>query len=106
MRGIGADGQTVVVFQDLMDSKSLFLTANCDTIYSISVLDLTNGPMVIEIPPGALGGVDDMWFQWVTDMGAPGPDRGEGGKYLIVGPDYTGVLPDSGYHMARQKPGA
>jgi hypothetical protein len=103
LRGIGADGQTVVVFQDLMDSKSLFLTANCDTIYAISVLDLTNGPMVMEIPPGALGGVDDMWFQWVTDMGAPGPDRGEGGKYLIVGPDYTGVLPDSGYHMARSK---
>ncbi len=80
-----------------MDASSLFLTANCDTIYVISILNLGDGPQVLEAPPKALGTIDDMWFQWVIDVGLPGPDRGAGGKYLIVPPGYSGVLPESGY---------
>jgi hypothetical protein len=34
---------------------------------------------------------------------APGPDRGEGGKYLIVPPGYEGPLPDSGFFVGRSK---
>jgi hypothetical protein len=41
-----------------------------------------------------------MWFRWVTDLGLPGPDRGEGGRYLLVGPGYDGALPDSGFHVS------
>ena len=41
-----------------------------------------------------------MWFRWVTDVGVPGPDRGEGGRYLLVGPGYDGPLPDSGFHVS------
>ena len=41
-----------------------------------------------------------MWFKWVTDVGLPGPDRGLGGKYLLVGPGYDGSLPDSGFHVS------
>jgi hypothetical protein len=44
-----------------------------------------------------------MWFRWVTDVGLPGPDRGEGGRYLIVGPGYEGALPDSGFHVAHSR---
>ena len=69
-----------------MDAKSLFLTANADTVYFWVNLDATKGPIVVETPPFALGVVDDMWFQWVTDFGLPGPDRGEGGKYLLSAP--------------------
>ena len=73
-----------------MDSASVFLTANCDTVYFWGFIDLSDGPMVIEMPAlgapsGILGTIDDMWFRWVTDVGLPGPDRGEGGRYLIVG---------------------
>ncbi len=87
-----------------MDSTSLFLTANCDTVYFWGFVDLSDGPMVIEVPAlgapsGLLGTIDDMWFRWVTDVGLPGPDRGEGGRYLIVGPGHEGPLPDSGYHV-------
>lgn len=43
--------------------------------------------MVLEVPPRArLGAIDDQWFRWVIDIGLPGPDRREGGKYLIVPP--------------------
>lgn len=99
----GADDNTVLIFSELMDSNSLFLTPNADTVYYMSVLDLTKGPVVVEQPPKGLGTINDMWFQWVIDIGFPGPDRGEGGKYLIVPPGYDGPLPDSGFHVARSK---
>lgn len=50
---IGADDNTVIIFSELMDSPSLFLTANADTIYMLSVLDLTKGPLVVEVPRDA-----------------------------------------------------
>jgi hypothetical protein len=39
----------------------------------------------------------------VTDFGAPGPDRGLGGKYLLVPPGYQGVLPEGGRFVARSR---
>ncbi len=72
------DNGGVLLFSGLMDSQSLFLTANADTVYYIFVIDLTDGPMVVETPPDALGLFDDFWFQHVIDFGRPGPDRGRG----------------------------
>jgi hypothetical protein len=86
-----------------MDSKSLFLTANADTIYYMTMVDLNKGPMVVEVPPKSLGSFDDMWFRWIIDAGAPGPDRGEGGKYLIVPPDYDGPLPEGGFYVGHSR---
>jgi len=79
----GVEDNTVVIFPELMDAKSLFLTANADTIYYLAAVDLSKGPMVIEQPPKGLGTINDMWFSWIIDIGFPGPDRGEGGKYLL-----------------------
>lgn len=103
VQDIGAKPGDVVIFSDLMDSSSLFLTANADTVYYFTGLDLSKGPMVIEQPSGGIGTINDMWFSWVIDIGAPGPDRGLGGKYLIVGPGYNGPLPEGGYFVARAK---
>jgi hypothetical protein len=93
---IGVNDNEVLIFSELMDAKSLFLTANADTVYFLGVLDLSKGPMVLEAPPKALGAIDDRWFRWVTDFGAPGPDRGEGGKYLILPPGYDGARDGTG----------
>jgi hypothetical protein len=98
----GVKDNEVLVFSELMDAKSLFLTANADTVYSMGMLDLTKGPMVLEVPPKALGAIDDYWFRWVIDIGLPGPDRGLGGKYLILPPGYDGPLP-SGFNIARAR---
>jgi hypothetical protein len=103
MQSIGVKDNEVLVFSELMDAKSLFLTANADTIYVMGSLDLTKGPVVVETPPKFLGAVQDYWFRWVIDLGLPGPDRGEGGKYLIVPPDYDGPLPDGGFFIARSR---
>jgi hypothetical protein len=102
-QSIGADENSVIIFSELMDSKSLFLTANADTIYYLAVVNLTKGPMVIEQPPKGLGAVNDMWFSWIIDIGFPGPDRGEGGKYLILPPGYDGPLPQGGFFIAKSR---
>jgi hypothetical protein len=60
LHSIGAEDNSIVIFSDLMDSNSLFLTANADTIYTMAVLDLTKGPLVVEVPPKSLGTVNDM----------------------------------------------
>ena len=100
MEDMGVEKNEVLIFSELMDAKSLFLTPNADTIYVMGWLDLSDGPMVIESPPDFLGIVQDAWFNWVTDMGSPGRDRGLGGKYLIVPPGYDGELPDGGYFIS------
>jgi hypothetical protein len=103
MQSFGVKDNEVLVFSELMDAKSLFLTANADTIYVLGALDLTKGPMVLETPPKFLGAVQDYWFRWVIDLGLPGPDRGEGGKYLIVPPGYSGPLPEGGFYVAHAR---
>ncbi|NQX87803.1 MAG: DUF1254 domain-containing protein [Halioglobus sp.] len=103
MASLGVDAANkILLYNDLMDSNSLFLTGNTDTIYAIGLLDLQrDGPTVIEVPPGAgPGTLNDAYFRFVIDMGAPGPDRGKGGKYLILPPDYDGEVP-AGYFVAR-----
>lgn len=100
---IGVGVNEVLVFSELMDANSLFLTANADTVYVMGYLDLSNGPVVLEAPPKFLGTVQDAWFRWVIDLGLPGPDRGEGGKYLIVPPGYEGTLPQGGFNVAHSQ---
>lgn len=92
----------VLVADELMDSTPLFLTGNTDTVYAAGLLDLDrDGPTVVEIPPGCgPGTVNDAWFRFVVNMGAPGPDRGRGGRYLIVHEEHDGELPE-GYFVAR-----
>ena len=59
LRSIGVNNSSVALFESLMDSKSLFLTANTESVYLSGWLDLKDGPMVIESPPNVLGFVDD-----------------------------------------------
>jgi hypothetical protein len=55
---------------------------------------------VLEVPPKVLGLIDDMWYRWAGDVGITGPDRGRGGKYLLLPPGYKGAVP-KGYHVVR-----
>jgi hypothetical protein len=78
LRSVGAVDGTVGIFETLMDSKSLWLRANTETVYASTWLDLKNGPIVIESPPNVLGVLDDFWFHYVADLGKAGPDKGKG----------------------------
>jgi len=99
---LGPVNQTALIAEQLLDSRSLFLTANTTTPYTVLYLNTKDGPLVLEIPPEVLGPVDDAWFRWVTDVGFTGPDKGKGGKYLLLPPGYTSEVPD-GYFVARSR---
>lgn len=89
----------VGIFESLMDSRSLWLTANTETVYASSFFDLGDvGPVVIESPPDVLGILDDMWMRYIGDIGRAGPDRGQGGKFLVLPPGYEGPVPE-GYFV-------
>jgi hypothetical protein len=100
LKSAGVQPGTLGVFETLMDARSLFLTANSTTMYCMAEINVKDGPMVVEIPPGVLGPINDAFFRFVTDVGRTGPDQGKGGKYLIVHRDYKGDIPD-GYFVAR-----
>ncbi len=93
----------IAIFENLMDSKTLWLTANTETVYASNFLNLKkDGPIVIESPPNVLGILDDMWMRYVGDIGNAGPDKGQGGKFLILPPEYKGQVPD-GYHVFKSR---
>jgi len=99
----GIEDGDVWIFSGLMDSRTLALTANADTVYFWSILDLSKGPVVLDAPSDTLGLLNDMWFRWVSDFGLPGADRGQGGTYLVVGPGYDGPLPEGGCYIRHSR---
>jgi hypothetical protein len=88
------------IWETLVDSKTVELTANDNTVYSFIWIDTHKGPLVLEIPPMVLGAVNDFYYRWVADVGITGADKGKGGKYLVLPPGYTGQVPD-GYFVMR-----
>ena len=101
---IGAtDYHHVGIMEDLMDSKPLFLTANTSTLYVTPNLNMKDlGPMVMEVPAGMLGAFNDAWFRYISDIGPFGPDKGQGGKFLILPPGYDDEIPQ-GYFVVKSK---
>ena len=90
------EAHEVTIFDKLMDSQSLFLTANTSTLYTIPDLDLKrDGPTVVEVPDGLLGAANDAWFRYVNDLI-------KAGKYLYLPPGYEGQVPD-GYTIVKPK---
>jgi hypothetical protein len=97
---MGPANTTVPIWEQMVDSRTVELTANDNTPYTWFWMDLRDGPMVIEAPPKVLGLVDDIWYHWVGDIGFTGPDHGKGGKFLFLPPGYKGDVPD-GYFVMR-----
>ncbi len=99
--GIGATANTVSITEQLLKPESLYLTGNTSTLYALTYLDVkTDSPLVVELPPGMLGFLDDAWFRFIENMGVVGPDRGKGGKYLLLPPGYAGAVPE-GYFVVK-----
>jgi hypothetical protein len=101
-RTFGPDNQTVLITESLLDSRALFSLANAEVIYNTIWLDAKDGPLVIDVPPNVLGYINDFWGRYIADVGRAGPDHGEGGKFLLLPPGYTGALPD-GYFVLHSR---
>ena len=100
LKDAGLEPGDLALFEGLMDARTLFLTAQSTTPYAFAEIDLKNGPVIVEIPGPVLGSLNDAFFRFVSDVGLTGPDKGKGGKYLFVGPDYEGSIPE-GYFVAK-----
>ena len=99
----GATPSNIPVWEDLMDNETVLLTPNSQVVYTFHYLDLkTDGPTVLQTAPGKLAALlDSMWDQPITDIGATGPDKSKGGKYLVLPPGYEGDVPDEGYFVVK-----
>jgi hypothetical protein len=89
------------VWKKRMDAKTLVTTPNADAIYAMSYLDLKqDGPLMVAAPAGILGMFTDFCQRVLADVGFARPDKGQGGLYLLLPPDYGGAVPE-GYFALR-----
>ena len=97
----GAGNLDYVDYLTFTDKLGL-LTANATTPYLMAFPNMKDtGPLVAEVPAGAVaGGILDFWQRPLTDCGQTGPDKGAGGKYLILGPNDPDMKPE-GYFVVR-----
>lgn len=100
LKDLGLEPGGVGITESLLDARSLLLTPNTTTPYIMGEIDLKNGPVAVDVGVPVLGAVNDAFFRYVTDIGVTGPDRGRGGKYLFIGPDYEGDIPE-GYFVIK-----
>ena len=84
-----------------MDAKTVLLTANTETVYAISHLDLRNdGPTVVEAPPRcSVSSVTASSVTWPT-LARSGQTRAQAENCSILPPGYTGSVPE-GYFVSR-----
>lgn len=95
------EGATTLVRWRRIGPETLAVTSNPDVSYAFSWLDLkADGPTVVDAAAGLQGLLDDAWQRPLTDIGAAGPDRGRGGRFLIVPPGFDGDVPD-GHFLVR-----
>jgi hypothetical protein len=96
----GSDFNQIVYWSRPLTWKNQTLTPNPNTIYVFPFYNTKDvGPIVLEIPPAdeedsITGSVDDGWQTALQDVGPAGVDKGKGGKYLILPPDYKEKVPD------------
>ena len=86
------------------DASNQTLTPNPDSIYFMTFFDTKKGPVVLEVPPADTGSfagnIVNAWQMPLEDAGPEGADKGKGGKYLLLPPDFSGKAPP-GYIVLR-----
>ncbi|RJG08356.1 DUF1254 domain-containing protein [Massilia cavernae] len=99
---LGAKRNDLVLYTTWKDKLGI-LTANATTPYIIGFAELDkSGPLVIDLPAGATAGsVTDFWQRSVVGLGQTGPDKGKGGKYLILPPGAEAPADTNGYYVAQ-----
>jgi hypothetical protein len=105
----GAGYNVLPIWKQRLDAKTQVTTPNSDVLYAMSYVDLgKDGPLVIDAPPKLQGILLDYWQRPIPvdggkffgDVGFAGPDRGKGGKFLLLPPGYRGEVPE-GYFVYR-----
>ncbi len=100
-KNIGASYNQIVYWSNLPDWRNQTLTPNPDVIYLMPFFNTKDvGPVVLELPPAddgeLVGSIMDCWQAAIEDVGPAGVDKGQGGKYVILPPNYKEKTP-AGY---------
>ena len=98
----GPANSTMAIWEDLCHPRTVGTGMHTSVVYSYMWVDVQQGPVVLEAAPGVYGLINDVWGRWVVDIGLTGPDKGQGGKYLLLPPGYDGDVPD-GYFVLRPR---
>ncbi len=99
---LGANNNTVMIAEQSAKQHHLVLTGNQDTVYLSGVLDLRDGPVVLELPRGLLGTMNNLWQEPLVDLGGPfSPEQSRGGRFLILPPGYDQALPRFHHHVVK-----
>ena len=98
----GPANSTVAIFEDMAHPCTVTPGFQPSVVYVYMWADVQDGPLVLEVPPGVYGLINDSWGRWVADIGLTGADKGQGGKYLLLPPGHDGQVPD-GYFAVRPR---
>ena len=91
-----ADGD-VLIFSELMDSRTLFLTAQCRHRLLLVLSSTSRTARWCSRPrPTPWASSTTCGSAGSPTSACPVADRGQGGTYLLVGPGYDGPLPEGG----------
>ena len=101
---LGLANYDIVLYENYLDTKSIWFTGNNTTIYGAALFDMAaDGPVVVELPAAPSAGMlNDFWFR-TSGIGNLGPDKSQGGKYLIIPPGYESDFPEAGYIVVHAK---
>ena len=73
---VGASAGDILYWSDFMNSEIELLTGNTSVLYFLSLQDLSDGPIVVQMPEGNLQGhADNIYQQVITDWGIVGPNE-------------------------------
>ena len=102
---VGGSENTILAWSKVATAKAELLTANNTTPYILAMTNLKKGPVVVEVPAKSkkallYGQIVDHWQYAIADVGPIGVDKGKGGKYLLLPPDYEGEIP-KGYFVLK-----
>jgi hypothetical protein len=98
--GAGSTEQNIGIMETSVDSRQIVLTANSETIYAVHPVNLEEqgGAVVLEVPAGVMGMANAPGWTSFADFGLTGPDRGQGGIYLLTAPSWEGEVPKGMIH--------
>jgi len=97
---IGGDARTIYLFDKRIQPNQGVITPNSEVVYVWSrLIDLSKGPVVFEAPPRIRGHIWDLGQRAISDIGDIGPDKGDGGKFLIYSSDYKGERPEGYFEI-------
>ncbi len=96
---LGGDYNAVYYISEIPTALQEALTANNQTPYANIFLTTRDGPVVLDVPPATdrtaiFGSAVDVFQVPVADIGPAGTDKGEGGRYLFIPPDFDGTVLD------------